>query len=121
MECIECGAQVVGVNDLLRRGRVHSTHFLVKREYTLLPLIDGGRGPLCEDYDHSCVDDELAATAKHRQVYHYAEDAHILHLHPDNKTAPLDSTYVKGRARISRDRKLWKSRKYWYIEQGQGQ
>lgn len=119
---IKQGAQVVGINDMISRSRSdHSTHFVLTREYSELRIITGEPGPLCEIYDHSCIDDELMATARYRGVYAYAEDAQIKHLHPDMGTAPSDSTYVKGRSHIRDDRRLWKSRKYWYIEQGQGQ
>lgn len=107
------GAQVVGVNDLIPRrpARVgHATHFLVTREYALQPTIDGGRGPLCEIYDHSFVDDELIATARHRGVYAYAADAHVQHLHPMAGNAPDDDTYRRGRARFRLDRRIYRRR-----------
>ena len=111
------GVEVVGVNDMIRRGRAqHATHFLMTRRYAELPVITGERGPLCELYDHSCVDDELIETAKHRNAYVYAADVHVTHLHPDNGTAPIDDTYRKGRSRLGDDRRLWKSRKTWYLE-----
>lgn len=110
------GVEVVGVNDMLQRSREHTTHFLITRRYAELPVITGERGPLCELYDHSCVDDELIATAKHRNAYAYAADAHVTHLHPDNGTAPNDDTYRKGRNKLGDDRRLWKSRKSWYLE-----
>lgn len=109
------GIGVVGVNDHIQRGRRHATHFLITREYAELPVITGERGPLCEMYDHSCVDDELIATAKYRSAYAYAEDAVVIHLHPDNGTAAIDDTYRKGRSRIRDDRRLWKSRSIWYL------
>ena len=97
------GVEVVGVNDMLQRGRhAHATHFLITRRYAELPTITGERGPLCEVYDHSCTDDELIATAKHRNAYIYAADAHVTHLHPDNATAPIDDTYRRGRRQIRR-------------------
>jgi hypothetical protein len=110
---IEQGAQVVGVNDMISRSRQLATHFLITREYAQLPTITGERGPLCELYDHSCIDDELIATAVKRDVYAYAEDARVKHLHPDMDLAPIDSTYVKGRKNIRADRRMWKSRRIW--------
>lgn len=111
------GIEVVGVNDMIQRGRgEHTTHFLMTRHYAELPVITGERGPLCEIYDHSCVDDELIATAQHRNAYAYAADVYVTHLHPDNATAPMDDTYRKGREQIREDRQIWKSRKTWYLE-----
>ena len=116
---IDNGAQVVGINDMMSRWRrEHATHFLMTRQYAKLPVITGERGPLCELYDHSCVDDELIATAKHRNAYAYAADAHVVHLHPDNGTAPIDDTYRKGRSRIRDDRRLWRSRNNWNFDRG---
>ena len=111
------GIEVVGVNDMIIRGRAeHTTHFLMTRHYAELPVITGERGPLCEIYDHSCVDDELIETAKHRNTYAYAADSHVTHLHPDNGTAAIDDTYRKGRSKLGDDRRIWKSRKTWYLE-----
>ena len=114
--CIEGGAQVVGINDLIPRSRFHTTHFLITRDYAQQPLITGERGPLCELYDHSCVDDELIATATKRRVYAYEERARVQHFHPDVRSAPWDPVYAKGRAKMAEDRKLWRSRHYWHIE-----
>lgn len=111
------GIEVVGINDLLPRGRSeHTTHFLITRHYAKLPTLTDDSGPLCEIYDHSCVDDELIATAKHRNAYAYAADSEIIHLHPDNGTAAIDDTYRKGRRQIRDDRQIWKSRRYWFLE-----
>jgi hypothetical protein len=109
------GVEVVGVNDMIRRGRAHATHFLMTRHYAKLPTITDEPGPLCELYDHSCVDDELIATAQYRNAYAYAEDARVTHLHPDNGTAVIDDTYRKGRRNLRDDRRLWKARKTWYL------
>jgi hypothetical protein len=109
--------EVVGINDLIQRGRSeHTTHFLMTRRYAELPTLTGEPGPLCEIYHHSCVDDELIATAQRRHAYAYARDAEVEHLHPDNGTAVLDDTYRRGRSQIRQDRQIWKSRKYWYLE-----
>lgn len=102
--------QVVGVNDLLRRRRAHATHFLIAREYAMRPCVDGTRGPMCEAYDHSFVDDELIATAAHRSVYAYAERARVEHRHWLNRRAPDDEVYRKGRLRFDEDRALFRER-----------
>jgi hypothetical protein len=109
------GIEVVGVNDMIQRGRQHSTHFLITRRYAKMPTITDEPGPLCEIYDHSCVDDELIATAKYRNAYAYAADAHVTHLHPDNGTAVIDDTYRRGRRNLRDDRRIWKSRSIWYL------
>lgn len=108
------GVQVVGVNDLIERRpdrRGHATHFLVTREYAQLPAICGAPGPVPECYSHSFCDDELIATAEHRGVYAYAEDAHVRHHHP-MCGAPDDATYRKGRAMFRHDRRLFLRRRH---------
>jgi hypothetical protein len=104
------GVCVVGVNDLIDRDRDHATHFLIDRTYAALPAIDGTQGPFFEGYFHWNCDDELIATAKHRSVYAYAPDAHVLHLHPMSGLAPDDATYQRGRARRREDRQLFQDR-----------
>lgn len=103
-------AQVVGVNDLLKRGREHATHFLVAAGYARQPTIDGKQGPLHEAYSHWYTDDEFVATAKHRGVYAYAKRAHVKHLHYLNGLAEDDDTYRKGRAMARQDRRLYRRR-----------
>ncbi len=108
------GIEVVGINDLLRRRRSrseHATHFLMSRAYAELPAIDGSPGPLATHYIHSCVDDELIATATARGVYAYAQDAHVKHLHWMNREAEVDSTYQVGIDTIEMDRALFERRK----------
>ena len=105
-------ADVIGVNDLIPRPHRpdHATHFLLTRSYAHLPTIDGERGPLCEQYRHSFVDDELIATATKRGVYAYAENAHVRHDHPMVGAAD-DDTYRKGRKNFQADRRLYYRRK----------
>lgn len=104
------GADVVGVNDLIERQRDHQTHFLVTRDYAERGQLDGSPGLLCEVYEHNFVDDELIATAKSRGVYAYAEDAHVLHLHPMNGRSEMDDTYERGLSSLRRDRRIFRRR-----------
>lgn len=110
MRHLEDGVEVVGVNDLLPRrpGRErHATHFLMVRSYAEQPTIDNQPGPFFRGYSHSFVDDELIATATVRDVYAYAPDAHVAHLHPMAGSAPDDDTYRRGRAQFRQDRRLF--------------
>lgn len=109
---IAAGAEVVGINDTIRRRRrpVHATHFLMTRDYAQRPTIDGAPGPLSGEYSHSFVDDELIATAMHRGVYAYAQNAIVEHRHWMNHAAPDDATYRRGRARFEQDRAIFHQR-----------
>lgn len=104
------GVGVVGINDLIERERDHATHFLISRAYAELPAIDGTPGPFFEGYSHWNCDDELIATAKHRDAYAYAAEARVRHLHPMSGLAPDDATYQRGRARRRQDRQLFLER-----------
>lgn len=105
-------AQVVGVNDCIRRPRrpQHATHFLMTREYAELPCLDGSPGPLPCCYTHSFVDDELIATATKRGVYAYAQRSRVKHLHPMCRTADDDDTYRLGRERFRQDARTFARR-----------
>lgn len=103
-------AQVVGVNDMLKRRRDHATHFLVTRDYAERGQIDGSQGLLHEGYSHSFVDDELIGTAKSRGAYAYAPDSCVQHLHYLNGRAPKDATYELGLSRFRHDRRLFRRR-----------
>lgn len=105
---------VVGVNDLCsRRVRAgqHATHFLMSRAYAGRPMLNGRSGPLYEGYDHSFVDDELVATARHRGAIAFATDAIVEHLHHMNGRAPVDEIYTRGRARFRQDRRTFRRRR----------
>lgn len=115
LRAIERGAEVVGVNDLLRRRprrREHATHFLMTRHYAEQPCLDGSRGPCSESYNHNFVDDELIATARSRGVYAYASRAEVEHLHWMNRRAQVDATYEKGRETFEADRRTFESRRH---------
>ncbi len=103
------GVQVVGVNDCRPRNWETATHFLVTREYALLPTIDGGPGPL-HPYMHNFTDRELIETAKHRGVYAYAPRSRVEHRHHLDGRAPHDATYAKGQATFRRDQRLFMRR-----------
>lgn len=117
MARIELGAQVVGVNDLIPRENrpEHATHFLMTRDYAGQPTVSGGRGPLCEDYHHWFVDDELILTAQRRGVYAYAADSVVEHLHPMVSKAPDDEVYVEGRAHARWDRRRFAQRRRAFL------
>ncbi len=107
------GIGLVGTNDLIDRrpSRAdHATHFLVTREYAQQPLADGQPGPLCEEYDHSWVDNEFIATAESRGTYVYEPTAHVEHLHPMNGKAPDDTVYQKGRQQFHEDQRIFERR-----------
>lgn len=102
--------QVVGVNDGIERGREHTTHFLLTREYAETPCIDGSPGPIFAGYGHNFIDDELIATAMSRNAYAYVSKALVVHRHPMAKTAPDDETYRRGRRSFARDRRIYNKR-----------
>jgi len=105
--------QVVGVNDLcserVQLGE-HATHFLMTREYALLPLLDGKDGPFSTAYHHWYCDDELVATAKHWVAIAFATDSIVEHYHPQVDKAEDDATYVKGRSRKREDQRMFRRR-----------
>lgn len=106
--------RVVGVTDqVTKRNRVghHAPHFLMCREYALIPTISGGRGPFCESYGHQYVDDEFIATARKREVIHIATDARVEHRHYFNGTAEMDSTYEKGLVSKDADARMFRRRR----------
>lgn len=103
--------QVVGVNDLIpRRRRLHSTHFLMTRDYAQRPCIDDTPGPLSQAYSHNFCDDELIRTATHRGAYEYAPTSIVEHLHPLVRTAADDATYELGREHFAEDQAIFRER-----------
>lgn len=105
---------VVGTNDLGNERTMtgaHSTHTMISRDYAALPCIDGTPGPLCEQYRHEYVDDELVGTAIKRGVYAHATDARVEHLHPLHGKAPADASYDQMATRMAADRGLFRRRR----------
>jgi len=105
------GIGVVGTNDL-GSSRVmageHSTHSLVTRDYiTKYGTIDEPGKVLHEGYPHEFVDDELVATAKHRDAWAFAFDSHVEHLHPNWSKAPMDRIYAQQCDRMRRGRRVF--------------
>lgn len=106
--------RVVGLNDgVTKRSQLghHATHFLVTRDYALLPTIDDKRGPLFEGYGHQYVDDEFVGTARLRRAVSFAADARIDHSHYFNGTGVMDATYEKGLLTKADDRRLHRRRR----------
>jgi hypothetical protein len=101
---------VVGINDLVPRRRNHATHFLLTRAYAELPTIDGGPGPLHEGYNAWYCDDELIATARHRDAYAYTPFAEVEHLHPMAGKSDEDAVYRRGRRLSRHDRMIFAER-----------
>ncbi len=111
----EFDAGVIGTNDganpLVLKG-LHATHPVVRRCYIdNLGGVVGRPGQVYfEGYDHNMVDVELVQTALARGCYAHAFDAHVTHLHPLWRSAPMDATYLKGRTKVRRDQLLYRSR-----------
>jgi hypothetical protein len=108
------GVGLVGTQDLCN-GRVlrgeHATHFLMARWYAELGTIDGQPGPLCVEYPHEMVDDELVATARRRSAWAFANDSVVEHLHPMAGKAPMDDLYAGQHARMRAGRRIFQRRR----------
>jgi hypothetical protein len=108
---------VVGTNDC-RSPRVitgaHSTHFLVTRSYVATHgTIDEAGKALHEGYPHEYVDDELIGTARYRQAYGHAGDAHVIHEHPNwSHGVAMDELYLAQPARMRAGRPLFLRRRH---------
>lgn len=108
-------AGVVGTNDLgnerVMRGE-HATHSLVARAYVdRWGTIDEPRKVLHEGYVHEFVDDEFVGTARHRNLWAFAADSIVEHLHPHWGKAPTDELYEAQAARMRRSRVLYQRRR----------
>lgn len=113
------GIGVVGTNDLCNPrtadGRT-STHSLVTRAYVdRFGTVDEPGVVLHEGYWHEFVDDEFVGTAKSRNTYAHATDAHVEHLHwsngrraRDRVDAEYDRRMAYGRRLYTKRRRLWR-------------
>lgn len=108
---------VLGTVDLCNRrtrNAQHSTHSLVRVSYAAAHgTIDRPRSVLHEGYWHNYVDDELLATARHRNVY-VPTRAVVEHQHFTNRRSrvTLDDTYRKGQEHFADDRALFHERSH---------
>jgi len=112
--CLSEQIRVVGVTDqVTERNRLghHAAHFLIARDYALLPTIDGGEGPFHTGYRHLWCDDEFIGTARHRDALHISTEAQVEHTHYFDGSGEMDATYEKGLAHRRQDRALWKRRR----------
>lgn len=113
-KCLSEQVRVVGVTDqVTERNRLghHAAHFLIARDYALLPTIDGGRGPFCEEYRHCWVDNEFIETAQSRDAIHISTEAQVEHTHFFDGSGEMDSTYEKGQSFYQQDRRTFRRRR----------
>lgn len=107
---------VVGTQDLANRRVLvgeHSTHPLVARWYIdLAGTIDEPGKALHEGYLHEFVDDEFIETAKAREVFAFAPDAVVEHLHPSVGKAQWDMLYLEEPRRMTAGRLLYQRRRH---------
>lgn len=106
--------RVVGVtDDVTERNRLghHAPHFLIARDYALLPTIDGGRGPFSTAYKHNFCDNELIGTAEKRGAISISTEARVHHSHPFDGSGESDSTYEKGRSSYRQDQRTFRRRR----------
>jgi hypothetical protein len=103
-----------GGNPMVKAGR-HSTHPVVCRGYAdSYGTVDSPDLMVHTGYSHAYCDNELVETARARGCWLFADDVYIEHLHPAWKKARWDSTYARGRAGETNDRKLFmRRRKLW--------
>lgn len=110
------GIGVVGTNDLGSPRVVkgdHATHSMVSRAYAdTFGTIDQAGQILHEGYHHEFVDDELVETAKHRNAWAFAFDAHVEHMHPAWGKAPVDKMYMQQRRRMDQGRRIYQERRH---------
>ena len=112
--CLTEQIRVVGITDqVTERNRLghHAAHFLIARDYALLPTIDGGRGPFCEEYMHCFCDNELVETARSRDAIHISTAARVDHTHYFDGSGEMDATYEKGQRFYRHDRRVFRSRR----------
>jgi len=117
------GIGVVGTNDLgnprVLAGQ-HATHFLVTREYARLGTIDQPEPGMIfhAGYPHEYIDDELVGTAKARNAWAMAIDAHVEHMHPNWGKGPMDGLYLQQRRRMQIGRSIYQRRRHLWEKNG---
>lgn len=107
---------VVGTDDVgnprVTSGE-HAVHMLIRRKY-----VDGmgaswdGPGVVAhEGYRHWCVDDEIVAAAKVRNVWVPCLRSKVEHIHPYYGKAEMDDVYRLGAEHAEADKKLFAQRR----------
>jgi hypothetical protein len=91
-------AKVIGTNDLQIAHAGRAPHALIARDY-IMEVGSGWDGPgvVSFPYAHWYVDDEIATAAQQREVWAYAPESVIEHLHHSNRKSQDDDVYVRGR------------------------
>lgn len=110
------GIGVVGTNDLgnpkVLKGE-HSTHSLVARWYAdQHGTIDRSGLIYHPGYPHEFVDDEFCETARYRNMWAFAEDSIVEHLHPHWGKGSSDALYAQAPRRLSQGRRIYRSRQH---------
>lgn len=107
--------KVVGTNDLanprVMRG-LHATHMLVARDYAEGPQIDGNPGFFHEGYWHEYCDDEAVQVAKYRNVWAFAQDSVVQHLHWSTGGRAKDGVDAMHSLRMSRGSRVFQQRRH---------
>ena len=106
---------VISLNDkanyFVRQGLL-ATHSLIRRSYADDPgcSLDGPGVIYHEGYCHNFVDCELSVLARDRNVFFFARDAIVEHMHPAFGRAPSDRIYDLGFKDFMTDRVLFVER-----------
>ena len=108
---------VIGTNDLgnprVMQGR-HSTHPLIRTSYAMEKglTIDNKPGEVMSpSYWHEYMDDELIGVANKRQIWAFAKDSIVEHLHPNWGKAPTDPSYDEQAMRMVYSRSVYHQRR----------
>lgn len=109
--------QVVSTNDGARSDLDKlAVHPLMRRSYikNVGASFDGPGIVAHEGYRHWCPDLEWSYAALHRNVFAYAPDSVVEHLHPLWKKAETDEVYELGQKYAQLDRRLYANRERTY-------
>ena len=116
MKIVTDSTQVIGTQDL-GNPRVlagdHATHFLIRTEYakTTGTVSDQQSGRIFHPgYWHEFMDDELVAWSKKLNIWAFANDSVVEHLHPFWHKAPTDKTYEEFKKRMAYGKTIFDAR-----------
>jgi hypothetical protein len=102
------GAAMVGLNDGHHDINIFGPHYLMSVKFTQDVL---GGVYIPPHYASWSFDREVCDRAKERGLYAPCHEAMAEHLHPEWKTAEMDSTYSLGYVHHAKDRQMYEARK----------